>query len=60
MDTQKNCGNCKHFYQHYVKSGKRFIPLDQGHCVHPRLKDRTRSTAACPRFSENKSLAEQQ
>lgn len=26
------------------------VPLDQGHCVHPRLKDRTADTPACTRY----------
>ena len=32
------------------KFGRGYVPLDQGHCVHPRLKDRTADTPACARY----------
>lgn len=42
------CINCKHYYQHwgrqrnnpYINSVGEFFPLDKGHCVKPRMKDR--------------------
>ena len=38
---EERCGNCKYFYKHYTRSSKgRYLPLDYGHCVHPRLKNR--------------------
>lgn len=35
------CGNCKHFVKHYRRTEKgRYVPLDIGHCTHPRIKNR--------------------
>ena len=41
------CANCAYFYQHYAKSQiwathaiDRFIPVNGGHCVFPRIKYR--------------------
>ena len=34
------CAGCRYFRRHYVKSGRGYAPIAQGHCVHPRLKDR--------------------
>ena len=45
------CAGCRYFRRHYVKSGRGYAPIDRGHCVHPRLKDRTVDTPACARFS---------
>lgn len=40
------CGNCRHFYRHYMKSG---LPIFVGHCCYPRLKSRNVSDS-CERF----------
>ena len=46
------CEECRYFRRHYVKFGRnRYHPISKGHCVHPRLKDRSVDTPACPRFS---------
>ena len=51
----KNCGNCAHFRRHYVRVGNhQYLPLDQGHCVRPRLKGRTAQTPACQCYREKK------
>lgn len=34
------CANCQHFHLHYIRQGKRYVPLHEGHCVEPRLKPR--------------------
>lgn len=40
------CGNCRHFYQHYIISNVKnenevyFCKVSKGHCSYPRLKDR--------------------
>lgn len=45
---EKRCGNCKYFYQHYIRSSRgRYSSLPYGHCVHPRLKNR-RVEEHCP------------
>lgn len=42
------CGSCTHFYMHYVRfENGRYIPIDFGHCVFPRIKDRDADTKAC-------------
>lgn len=37
------CANCKYFRQHYVKEqfGYSFTACNAGHCVYPRIKDRS-------------------
>lgn len=38
---EERCGNCKHYIKHYRRTEKgRYISLDIGHCVHPRIKNR--------------------
>ena len=43
------CETCKHFYQHYIlpeeswmykHAIRGFIPVEAGHCDHPRSKER--------------------
>lgn len=34
------CCNCVHFKIHYVRSGRGYRQLNEGHCVEPRLKSR--------------------
>ena len=48
----KTCAQCRHFRRHYVcQGGRRFVPLDRGHCAAPRLRDKDADTPACGRFS---------
>lgn len=50
------CLTCKYYHQHYVKYGKNhYIPVEEGHCAHPRLKFRKPETPACDRFSLRKN-----
>ena len=48
------CAECGYLRRHYVKSGRGYAPIAQGHCVHPRLNDRTARAPPCPRFSPAK------
>ena len=43
------CGNCKHFYQHYVKSESGFSKCYVGHCSYPRIKCKE-ETDSCKYF----------
>ncbi len=36
----KICGNCIHFYLHYIKNNDHYVSIHWGHCVYPRLKTR--------------------
>ena len=48
----KLCEHCKYFIQHYVCLRKNhYTPISQGHCIHPRLKNRCVDSPACDRFS---------
>ncbi len=48
-----SCVQCKYFHQHFVRSaGNRFVPLEQGHCGNPRLRDKRVNTPACSRFAK--------
>ena len=54
--SDETCEKCKYFVQHYAKEGKsQFMPIYEGHCVHPRLKSRRPGTPACEKFSLRKS-----
>ena len=44
---EKICKTCKHFRQHYIKRGKRYWEVNDGHCVFPRCKLRKPDTKAC-------------
>jgi len=52
MSEDKCCKNCKHFRQHYIKSGKRYNKIHYGHCVYPRLKKRETDQKACEHYKE--------
>ena len=53
--SDETCEKCKHFVQHYAKKGKSgFMPIYEGHCMHPRLKSRRPGTP-CEKFSLRKS-----
>ena len=51
-EEQKTCETCRHFRMHYVRQNKTwYMPMHEGHCVHPRLKDREANTPACRHYS---------
>ena len=43
------CGSCAYFHRHYGKRKDTYFPLNLGHCVYPRLKDR-RDDERCPHW----------
>ncbi len=48
------CGSCKHFRQHYIKFGRRYLEIAYGHCVYPRLKRRNTQAKACEHFKKGR------
>lgn len=44
------CGMCVFFRQHYVKLGRRYVPVDYGHCAHPSSASRRSAAEVCPRW----------
>lgn len=56
-EQQACCMNCKHFRQHYGRESngrnEYYFPMYEGHCVHPRLKNR-KVTDSCERFEMKK------
>ena len=42
-ENEDVCANCKYFRQHYIKEsfGYGFIACNAGHCVYPRMKNRS-------------------
>jgi len=52
------CYTCKHFYQHYGRSGKgRYYKLYCGHCSHPKIKHRKPDKEACEHYVERADAA---
>lgn len=49
----KTCSNCCHFIRHYIKTKKRYFPINCGHCTYPRIKDREPHSPACKNFSDS-------
>ena len=45
-----NCGCCKNFIQHYVKTGSVFHETYSGHCVHGRTTTKRPDGKACRYF----------
>lgn len=43
------CANCKHYIQHYYRRDGYYFTVHDGHCMHPRIKNR-KPTAYCDRF----------
>ena len=52
LDNPKTCLTCKHFRLHYIKYGRSYSPIHEGHCVYPRLKQRRSETEACQHYSQ--------
>ena len=50
------CGDCAHYRPHYVKTGDRYFPIHQGHCVFPRTKPR-REDEHCPHWAPSPDLS---
>ena len=48
---KQTCKTCRHFCRHYTRSGNFWVPLVQGHCTYPHLKDRPADTPACQHYS---------
>lgn len=47
LKAEEVCGNCKHFHYHYCGCDGRYHPLNCGHCVYPRMKNRQPGLAGC-------------
>lgn len=47
----KTCETCRHFCQHYTRLKNFWLSLDEGHCIHARLKKRTVTSPACQHYS---------
>lgn len=59
--TLLTCRNCKHFVRHYIRYKRgNYCAIDFGHCVYPRIKDRSIDTPACVHFKarETETTAE--
>jgi len=50
------CVNCEHFRMHYIRCGNRYLPVDGGHCVDPRIKPRD-AWDLCDCFTSTEALA---
>ena len=53
--SDKTCGTCDHYRQHYAKIGAKgnvYNPLNSGHCIYPRPRLRWEKSAACARYTE--------
>jgi len=52
-ENEAVCANCKRYHQHYGifegDNGK-VAPINCGHCVYPRMKERKPGTAACEHY----------
>ena len=58
FDTEKVCGNCTHFYQHFVHNEVgiyEYTAINAGHCGHPRYKDRTPLHEGCIYWEKRES-----
>lgn len=40
LEDEAVCANCIHYRKHYGKAGEKYFPINAGHCVYPRIKDR--------------------
>ena len=47
---QKTCRDCVHYRRHYIKMGRGFREIHDGHCVYPRMKRRRAEDDACLLF----------
>lgn len=45
-----NCGYCKHFIQHYIKSGSIYHETYSGHCGHGRIATKKPDGKTCRYF----------
>jgi hypothetical protein len=45
------CVNCRYFVRHYLRDGR---PLECGHCVHPRIKNR-KTYDYCSNFEQEEN-----
>lgn len=54
LEGEEVCSNCKHYYQHYVKTEDReFYACNCGHCIYPRTKTR-KPNQHCDNFEMKK------
>ena len=47
---ENRCGECQHFYQHYVLDAQSCVKVFCGHCSYPRLKSRKPDAPGCKHF----------
>ena len=33
MERSLTCSDCAHYYQHYIRTHRRFVEIHDGHCV---------------------------
>lgn len=51
-DRPRQCGTCLYFRQHYVKLGRRYVPVSSGHCAYPGAWKRRDASETCPLWTE--------
>lgn len=49
-----DCACCEHFIQHYIKSGVKYFPTCDGHCVHGRITQKKPEGKTCRYFKQGK------
>ena len=45
--NDSTCKTCRHFRQHYIRYGRSYREAYCGHCVYPRVKQRSPDTKGC-------------
>jgi len=55
--SEKTCGNCNHFIQHYIRVYKtggqvRYIDINCGYCIYPKFKRSEQNRKACQYWKE--------
>ncbi len=55
---ERLCCTCAHFFRHYTKGPRSYIPTNFGHCPYPRIKIRTLGDS-CPRWKPSKKAPAQ-
>ncbi|MCL2061436.1 MAG: hypothetical protein FWH03_02295 [Firmicutes bacterium] len=60
ISSEKTCGNCRYYLQHFAKRNAKLIKTGCGICLHRKIKARTKSPfTLCAYWEENPTEKEE-
>ncbi len=54
---KKHCGDCEHFYQHYILEEGKYRWVNCGHCIYARPMSKSKFGRICKNYEEREEAS---